>query len=65
MGQRTFRTRRPYLDLWRVCVSVCVCVCHAGRKLKQPVQFVHLIRSLREREREKVRETKRERERAL
>lgn len=73
MGHGTFGTRRPYQG-WcvRLCVYVCACErrrvwvggCYTGRKPKQPVQFAHLITSVREgrREKEKVRETKRERE---
>lgn len=33
-----------------VYVFMCGCVgCHTGRKIRQPEQFAHLIRSLRER----------------
>ncbi len=43
-----------------VCACVCVCGCRTGRKPNQPVQFAHLIRSLRERGRERDKERERE-----
>lgn len=68
MGHRTFGTRWMYQG-W------CMCLCvgawglgrHTGRKLKQPEQLAHLIRSLRERaaERETESEGDKESERPL
>lgn len=64
MGHGTFGTRQPYQG-WRVCACACMCVCeservcvggcYTGRKPKQPVQFAHLITSVREGRREKER----------
>lgn len=59
MGHRTFR--RTWLHQ-----SWCMCLCvaargayHTGRKLKQQVQFAHLIRSVRERMGERYKEWER------